>query len=370
MSVTLQLLVAVSNMLTSLRKILKSGIITEQYSLSPVGKELSFALKRSKGHRLAYLKNRIIWYFFPKLGVVTKFPAHVDIELSSICQLNCPMCYTTTDYYRERVTKRLIDFSLFKEVIDECQKYNLYSVRFSWRGEPLLHPKIIEMLKYAKAAGIKEVSFLSNGEHLTPEIIDGLITNELDWITISFDGLYEMYEKYRAPLKFEETIEKLKLLQRRKKELGIPKPVLKVQTVWDAIEKDPDEYFQFMSRIADEVAFNPVKDKHYYNEFDIEHYKQDYVCPRIWQRMYVSSSGNIGCCLSDVYEDYTIGNIQEMSLYEAWHGEKFADIRQKHRTNERFAFSICRRCQAGLKRQTTVVNVDGREVEATRYEFN
>jgi len=356
-------------MLKLLRKYLKSGIITEQYSLSPIQKELAFAIKRSRGHVLPYLKNRIIWYFYPRWDIVTAFPTHVDIETSSVCQLNCPMCYTTTDYYKERVTKRLIDFEIFKKVINECKQYNLYSVRFSWRGEPLLHPQILEMLQYAKAAGIKEVSFLSNGGNLTPEIIDELITNKLDWITISFDGLYDVYEEYRKPLKFEETVGKLKLLQRRKQELGIPKPVLKVQTVWDAIEKNPEEYFQFMSQIADEIAFNAVKDKHYYKEFNIEHYKPDYICPRLWQRIHVSSSGNIGFCLSDVYEDYIIGNIKDMTLYEAWNGKKFREIRQKHCEHNRFDYSICRRCQSGLKRQETRVHIDGREVEATKFEF-
>lgn len=357
-------------MLSLLRKRLKSGIITEQYSLNPVWKELSFALKRSRGHLLPYLQNRLIWYLYPKWGIVTKFPTHVDIEVSSLCQLNCPMCYTTTEYYKGQVTKRLIDFEVFKKIIDEVKQYNLYSVRFSWRGEPLLHPKIIDMLKYAKAAGIKEVSFLSNGGNLTPEIIDGLIINRLDWITISFDGLYDIYEEYRKPLKFEETVGKLKLLQRRKQELRIPKPVLKVQTVWDAIEKNPDEYFQFMNQIADEVAFNAVKDKHYYKEFDLQHYKLDYVCPRLWQRIYVSSSGNIGFCLSDIYEDYTIGNIRDRSIYDAWNGKEFKEIREKHREHQRFGYSICRRCQSGLKRQENVVSVEGRKVEATKFEFN
>ncbi len=357
-------------MIQTLRKWLKSGIVTEQYSLNPVWKELAFALKRGRGHMPAYFKNRFIWYLYPKWGIVTKFPAHVDIETSSICHLNCPMCYTTTEYYKERVTRRLMDFDIFTTVIDECKQHDLYSVRFSWRGEPLLHPRLIDMLKYAKAAGIKEVSFLSNGGRLTPEIIDELILNGLDWLTISFDGLYEIYEQYRKPLKFEETITKLKLLQRRKRELGIPKPVLKVQTVWDAIAKNPDEYFEFMNQFADEIAFNAVKDKHYYQEFDLEHYKPDYVCPRIWQRIYVSSSGNIGFCLSDVYEDYVIGKIKDRSIYDAWNGKEFREIREKHRQHGRFSYSICKHCQSGLKRQESIVTVEGRKVEATKFEFN
>ena len=327
-------------------------------------------MKRGRGHLIPYLRNRIVWYYFPKWHKLTRFPAHVDIEISSVCQLNCPMCYTTTDYYKSKVKKVFLDFDLFKKVIDECQKYHLYSVRFSWRGEPLLHPRIIDMLKYAKDAGIKEVSFLTNGAALSPEMIDGLIKNRLDWITVSFDGLYDTYEYYRRPLKFEETIAKLKMLQQRKKELGIQKPVLKVQTVWPAIEKNPTEYYQYMSQIADEVAFNPLKDKDYFKEFEIEHYKDDYTCPRLWQRIFVSSSGNIGFCLSDVYEDCVIGNIKDMSLYDAWNSKAFQEIRQKHLEHKRFDYVICRRCQTGLKRQETVVDVEDRKIGATKYEHS
>ncbi|MCP4351317.1 MAG: radical SAM protein [Desulfobacterales bacterium] len=357
-------------MLNSLRKALKKGIITGQYSLNSSLGELRFAMKRSSGHVLPYLKNRFIWYFAPGLNVVTEFPTHVDIEISSLCQLNCPMCYTTTDYYKERVKKGLLDYDLYKKIIDECKKYSLYSVRFSWRGEPLMHPRFTDMLEYAKKAGIKEVSFLTNGAGLSPEIIDALIINRLDWLTVSFDGLYDMYEEYRKPLKFEDTVAKLKRLQRRKKELGINKPVLKVQTVWSAIENDPDAYFHYMSQTADEIAFNPLKDKRYYKEFDPESYDKEFVCPRLWQRIYVSSSGNIGFCLGDVYEDHIIGNIKDMSLYDAWNGEEFRKIRQQHTNHNRFEYTICRRCQDGLKRQKTFVAVEGRNVEATRYEFN
>lgn len=233
-----------------------------------------------------------------------------------------------------------------------------------------MHPRVVDMLKYAKGAGIKEVSFLTNGGKLDAATTDALIKNGLDWITVSFDGLYDIYEKYRRPLKFQETVSKLKRLQRRKKELGINKPVLKVQTVWDAIAEDPDAYFHYMRQIADEIAFNPVKDKHYYKEFKLENYKKDYVCPRLWQRMYISSSGNIGFCLSDVYEDLIIGNIKDMSVDEAWNSEAFKQIRHKHQEHDRFEYVICRRCQAGLRRQETIVSIEGREVEASMYEFN
>jgi len=357
-------------MLSKIRQLLKEGIITEQYSMNSVLDELKFAAKRGRGHMLAYLKNRLVWFFYPKWNITTKFPTHVDIEISNICQLNCPMCYTTTDYFKQKVKRSLLDFNLFKKAVDECKRYSVYSLRFSWRGEPLMHPRIIDMLKYAKDAGIKEVSFLTNGGNLDSNMIDQLIINNLDWITVSFDGLYDVYERYRKPLKFKETVEKLKTLQRRKKELGKQKPVLKVQTVWSAIEKDPNAYFKFMHPIVDEIAFNPEKDKRYYQEFESQAHKKDYVCPRLWQRIYVSASGNIGVCLSDVYENYVIGDLRNMTIYEAWNSEKFRTMRKKHKLGNRLDYIICRRCQAGLKRRNMTFSIDGRKIDAKSYDFS
>jgi len=356
-------------MLDTFKRLLKKDIISEQYSLNSSINELKFACKRSDGHRLDYLYNRFIWYFAPKMNMLTRFPTHIDIEISNLCQLKCPMCYTTTDYYRSKVEKSLLSFDYFKKIIDEISHHKVYSIRLSWRGEPLIHPQIIEMVTYAKNAGIKEVSFLTNGGLLKPKLIDDLILNGVDWITVSVDGLFEIYEEYRKPLKFEETISSLKLIQKRKKELKQNKPVIKVQTIWPAIENNPEEYYMYMKDFVDEIAFNPLKDKRYYKEFDVNNYNSKYVCPRLWQRIYVSSSGNIGFCLSDVYEEYIIGNIKDMTIQEAWSGVAFKTIREKHLNHERFEYSICRRCQAGMNRSEMSVNIEDRTVKATQYNF-
>ena len=113
-----------------------------QFRLTSRTKNFKFDMNRGKGHLLDYLKNRLDWHVNPRLNKVPNFPSHIDIETSSICNLNCPMCYTTTDEFKEKVDAGLIDFKLFKKIIDESVKYNLYSIRLSFRGEAFLHPKI------------------------------------------------------------------------------------------------------------------------------------------------------------------------------------------------------------------------------------
>jgi len=174
---------------------------TPQFRLTSSLKNLKFDLKRGKGHLFSYLKNRIRWHLLPRMHHVSTFPSHVDVELSSLCNLNCPMCYTTTDKFKTQVDGANMDFDLYKKIIDECAEYNLYSIRLSLRGESFLNKHIYDMIKYAKEKGIKEVSSLTHGGFLDEEKFERLIDLGLDWLTISFDGIGETYNKIRYPLK-------------------------------------------------------------------------------------------------------------------------------------------------------------------------
>ena len=108
-----------------------------------------------------------------------------------------------------------MDFELYKKIIEECRRNGVYSIKLSWRGEVLLHPKIVEMVKYAKERGIKDVGFLTNGGLLDKKLSEQLIDAKLDWISISFDGLGGKYESIRYPLKYEETLGKIRDLKRQ-----------------------------------------------------------------------------------------------------------------------------------------------------------
>ena len=126
------------------------------------------------------------------------------------------MCYTTTDEFKEKVDQQIMNYELFKKIIDECAEYNLFSIRLSLRGEAFLNKHIYDMIKYAKDKGIKEISTLTHGGFLDEEKFQKLIDLELDWLTISFDGIDEMYEKIRYPLKFDDAVKKIKKFKEMK----------------------------------------------------------------------------------------------------------------------------------------------------------
>ena len=339
---------------------------TSQFRLSSRSNNFKFEINRGSGHLFSYIKNRISWHLFPRLHHVSKFPSHVDIELSSLCNLNCPMCYTTTDDFKNKVNKKNMDFDLFKKIIDECARYNLFSIRLSLRGEAFLNKNIFDMIKYAKSKGIKEVSTLTHGGFLNAEKFEQLIDLKLDWLTISFDGVGEIYDKIRFPLTFEDSVNKIKEFQKIKKRRNVVKPVIKVQTVWPAISKNPEEFYNIFNPITDQVASNPLID-YLGNDTDVV-FEENFTCPQLWERFVIGADGNVMLCANDEMESHTLGNVQDESIFDIWHGKKLNKAREIHLkhmgTKE---IEPCKHCYLPRKMEGDKVSLGGRLIDIDKY---
>ena len=124
-----------------------------------------FHNKLASGWEEEYREYRRLWIDLARTRTIREYPLLVDIELASICNLKCPMCYTITDVFKQKVTKGFIDWDLYTKIIDEI-KDDVCAIRLSLRGESALHKKFLDCVKYAKDAGIKEVSTLTNGAKL------------------------------------------------------------------------------------------------------------------------------------------------------------------------------------------------------------
>lgn len=339
---------------------------TPQFRLTSRSTNFKFDLKRGRGHLLSYIKNRIRWHLFPRIHYVSEFPSHVDIELSSLCNLSCPMCYTTTDKFKSKVERANMDFDLYKKIIDECSQYNLYSIRLSLRGEPFLNKHIYDMIKYAKDKGIKEVSSLTHGGFLDEKKFEQLIDLGLDWLTISFDGVGETYNKIRYPLKFEDSVKKIKNYQEIKKRRKVVKPVVKIQTVWPAISENPQEFYNIFNPITDQVASNPLLD-YLGNDTDIV-FEENFTCPQLWERLVIGADGNVMLCANDEMELHNLGNIRNESLYDIWHGERLNKAREIHIKHLGVKeIEPCKHCYLPRKMESDTANLGNHFVKIDKY---
>lgn len=283
---------------------------------------------------------RRCWKEWPESFQAGAFPLFIDMEVTSACNLKCPFCATT---YRDRhIKKGFMMFEMVKRIIDEGAANGLYGVKLSYRGEPLLHKDIGKFVRYAKDKGLIDVYFNTNAMLLDKSAARELIDSGLDRISISVEGFTkEVYENYRVGAKFETLLSNILNLQEEKRKKGVRHPRVRVQTVLlEEVKANLEEFKRFWSKIADEVAYLDFK--------DMKEKKKGLVfpwaCPQIWQRMAVWWDGTLLPCNHDDEGGLRLGNINEVTMREAWNSDLFNDIRERHKEGLAHEFQSCDGC--------------------------
>jgi radical SAM protein with 4Fe4S-binding SPASM domain len=307
-----------------------------QFSLNSPERDRLWEERRR--HFKDYCVNRYQWSNYPKWAHVADFPLHVDLEASFRCNLECPMCFRPHLANQEHGD---MDFELFSHAIKECADHDLYSIRVSWRGECTLNPRLTDMIAFAKEAGIKEVSFITNGSRITEEFSRELVRTGLDYVAISVDGLEHHYNRIRTPLTYREITEKITALYRIKEEGG-GFPLVKIQGIWPCIEEDPAGFYDHFEPITDNISFDALHD---YSETYVEQ-DDDFTCQYPWQRISVAYDGTVPSCISDWDAANILGTLQTQSIRDIWLGKAMQDLRHSHVSGTRMQHNpACRRCQ-------------------------
>ena len=336
------------------------------YSMDTAEREAVFEKNRGDGWELEYAEYRRNWSEYAKQQQVSDYPLLVDIELSSVCNLTCPMCYTITDEFKRHVNVTRMDWELYKKIIDEIGG-KVPAIRLSLRGEATLHTKFIEAIRYAKDHGLKEVSMLTNGGKLTLPYFQKMVEAGIDWITISVDGIGESYERVRKPLKFDDLLDKIKAIKQYKEDHGLKRPVIKVQGIWPAIvESGPDVYYDTFKPCTDLVAFNPLID-YLSNDTNIE-YLEEFTCPQQYQRLVIGADGLVMKCSNDEENREVIGDIKQETVHQVWHGEKMQAVRGMLLQPRGFMQSeVCRKCYLPRKTEDEEAQMDTRTFIVRNY---
>lgn len=183
-------------------------------------------------------------------------PQCIDLEVAAICDLACPFCFRQFMVTPDKI----IDTDVAYDIIAQAAALSVPSMKFNWRGEPLLHPRIGDFIRAAKSQGILETLINTNGTQLDEETGRTLIDAGLDVLILSFDGgTKESYEKMRPGRfkenEFENVVGNLTRFHQIREEMGNPFPYIKVQMIMtDETRHEIDQYHALFRDIADEVT--------------------------------------------------------------------------------------------------------------------
>lgn len=316
-----------------------------------------FLFSWHQGNYLKYVRNRVQWYIYPNMKKVSPFPLHLDIEVAATCNMRCPMC--ANRFVGEEKFKQYgrMDVELFTRIVDEAADNNIFSLRLSWRGEVFTHPRFLELVRYAKVIKkIPQVSFLTNGALLKGERAEKLIDYGVDYISVSVDGLDDMYEKIRKPLKFAEIYQNLRAFKELKKKMGKKKPLVRITTLWPAAAGNPEEFYNTMKEVSDYIVYNPLKDY----SITTQDRKGFDICQFLYERLFIGFDGKVHPC-SNTKDEFIIGDVSQQRIKEIWNGENVNRIREMHRAGKRLEVFPCRQCSYGVDYEKRWKNRDWKD---------
>lgn len=301
-----------------------------------------------------YLEYRRAWHENPKGFVLRDFPLHLDIETTNRCNLMCTFCDKQPFLGPEDFG--MLDMDLFRKIIDEAAGHQLWGLKLSYRGEPLLHKQIVEMVAYAKQKGVLDIYFNTNGMLLSAKKSRELIEAGLDRISISIEGVdAAAYEQARVGAKFDIVRRNIESLKEQRDLLGVSHPKIRIQTVLFPGD-DLEAYRDFWGPFADEIAAVDYKEEAERTEGLV----RNWGCPQLWQRMTVEWDGTIFACNNDDEQRrLSPGNARDMSIHEAWHHPMVRGVRDLHQAGRSHEVPDCNGCPWRTTQIQKLMEADG-----------
>ena len=342
---------------------------------------------------------KIINYLMYKIDIKYKriitssFPPLISFQSSAYCNSNCRLCPVGLGI--KGVEKGFLEFSKFKQVIDEVKKY-LVGVHFGDWGEPFLNPDIFEMIKYAEKNKIMTAGSTTLHQFKNKDDLINLLDCGLSLLTISLHGVsQETYETYQPYKNFEETVKKVKTLISLKKKLKKKKPVIDLAF---AITKKNQHEIKKMCQFAENLGvdyrmYTASLNLRFYLDDDkkivrlIEEWAQDdkfdlcdnvrrgksmikkfyerileeqkidfnradelgltsrHFCNDPWTSLVVNWNGTVSLCCVD-YSKYIMGDTSKESITTIWNNKEYINVRKYLRNNpvDNHMNHPCRNC--------------------------
>ena len=305
--------------------------------------------------KIKYLLRLFIIYFtyISRRQKVSYLPIRLWVEISSRCNLTCRLCVNKDI---PGSMKGDMDFKLYKKIIDEVKDY-VFDINLFHRGEPLIHPQIIEMIEYAHKNNIK-TRLHTNGTLLTPEFSRKLIASGLNLISFSFDGYTRStYEKNRIGASYENTLGSIVDFLKIKKELNSKTPFTNLQ-VMEFDEEISQKQFHIQKEKFIKNFENLPLDKlvirtpHNWGGLleiaDVskaDRKKAKFMaCTFPWYALTIFYDGKVHLCPQDFCGELQVGDVNKESVKEIFNNKTMQGIRKSFRNKKIDNLNPCNNC--------------------------
>lgn len=275
------------------------------------------------------------------------------------CNFTCKYCHFSIERsQRCFVTDRVsMDLGLYQKCINEIQTFpeKVKTLRFVGMGEPLLHPKIVEMVRYAKEKNVaNRIEILSNGSLLTSALSDALVDAGLDRLVISLQGISaeEYWKMSSVHLDFKAFVDGIRYFFEHRRQTHV---YLKIVDIALKDEEERQRYFGIFGNICDTIGIEhavPIFSDVQYNKELATHARETQfgtevipsrICPQPFYILQINPDGKVVGCHSVAYPEI-LGDCNLDSVVNIWNGENYNRFRYRMLHGMDTVCDVCRNC--------------------------
>ena len=260
-------------------------------------------------------------------------PSKLRLEASSLCQLRCPSCPTTTKAIHPVVGTGFLKLDDFRKLIEENP--GLREVELSNYGEIFLNPELSAIMREAFDRHVRLTA--NNGanlNHVGENVLEDLVKYRFKGITCSIDGASK-----------ETYIEKINQLKRKYHSIY-------PRLLWQFVVFGHNEHeipaarklahqlqMDFYIKLSWDAKFSPVRDRGFVmKELGLsaatrKDFKQVYgvdyaqeICNQLWDQPQINWDGKVLGCCRNFWGDY--GNAFADGLSNSLNNEKMEYARE------------------------------------------
>jgi len=283
-----------------------------------------------------------------------QFPPMLVVSITNVCNLRCTHCYYSKFITLPEYHANMLPFELWQKICDETSVWPGVIMNFGTDGEPLLHPRFLDMLRYARQKAIFPINITTNGLLMDEKFCKAVVGEKLvDIINISMDAFTaETYKKIRGG-NFERLMDNVHRLIEVRNAAGSP---LKIQVNFINQPDSRQELEAFRHYWEPKVDLVLVRT--YYDATSVTGGtgpnitgKQDafesverWPCQQLWRRFNISDDGTVRFCVDDWFNKTKIGDLKDQSIAGIWTGPAYNRLRHLHITSQYAEVSYCTKC--------------------------
>ncbi len=241
----------------------------------------------------------------------------LNVEITNRCNLRCVYCPVNRSLARPRSD---LSFDRFREILERSPTVRSL-LPFQW-GEPLLHPRVFDMIELAARRGIR--TFLTtNGTLLDVERQERLLASGLTRLSISIDGNDAAHLATRgvelAPIRAA-----VAELVRRRDASGSRLRIDATMVVTAETEHTVDEFFRVWRPLVDRVQAIP-------RMIAAVDETRTAKCREPWRGLLVVlADGRVTTCCADSEGALDLGDVRNETPAEIWNGPRMRALRRAH----------------------------------------